>query len=445
MALLAAHPSETISGHLRAPGDKSISHRALMLAALAVGESEIHGLLEGEDVMRTGAAMGALGAAVARGGDGVWRVTGRGLGGLVEPAQVLDLGNSGTGARLLMGLLASHDMTAVLTGDASLSARPMRRVAVPLEQMGARVVARDGGLMPLTVIGTASPLPIRYELPVASAQVKSAVLLAGLNAPGETTVIEPAPTRDHTERLLKHFGAALHVTETGGGREIVLTGQPELTARRIEVPADPSSAAFADVAALVLPGSELRLEGVNVNPLRRGLFGTLQEMGADIRFENRREASGEPVADLLVIASSLSGVEVPAARAPSMIDEYPVLAVAAACAKGRTVMRGLGELRLKESDRLAAIARGLGACGVVVEEGPDSLTVTGAGGRPPGGNSAPVATDLDHRVAMSFLVLGLASDAPVTIDDDATIATSFPGFVETMNDLGAAIAPAAQA
>jgi 3-phosphoshikimate 1-carboxyvinyltransferase len=306
----------------------------------------------------------------------------------------------------------------------------------PLEQVGARVIARDGGYMPLTVMGTAEPRPIRYELPVASAQVKSAVLLAGLAAPGETTVVERAATRDHTERMLGHFGAEVRVsTEDGGVRSITLVGQPELSAQHIRVPADPSSAAFATVAALVLPGSRLRLEGVGINPLRAGLYATLQEMGAGISFENQREESGEPVADLVIRASELQGIEVPAERAPTMIDEYPILAMAAACARGRTVMPGLGELRVKESDRLAALARGLAACGVDAEEGPDSLSVQGCGGRPPGGGT--VATELDHRIAMAFLVLGLAAERPVTVDDAAPIATSFPGFQALMAGLGA--------
>jgi 3-phosphoshikimate 1-carboxyvinyltransferase len=435
MKPLTAHPTEALSGSARVPGDKSISHRALMLAGLAVGESEVLGLLEGEDVMHTAAAMRALGAGIDRASDGSWRVWGRGLGGLCEPSRVLDLGNSGTGARLLMGLVASHPLTAVMTGDDSLRSRPMARVAAPLEQMGARVTARVGGFMPLTVVGTADPLPIRYEPPVPSAQVKSAVLLAGLNAPGTTTVVERAPTRDHTERMLGHFGAEVDIAAEDGMRTVSLTGQPELVARRLNVPADPSSAAFATVAGLVLPGSRLRLEGVGINPLRTGLYTTLQEMGAGIVFENHREQSGEPVADLLVEAADLHAVEVPAARAPSMIDEYPILAVAAACARGRTVMRGLGELRVKESDRLAALARGLAACGVEVEEGSDSLAVQGRGARPPGGGA--VAAQLDHRIAMAFLILGLAAERPVTVDDAGPIATSFPGFQAQMSALGA--------
>jgi len=435
MTELTAHPIDALSGTLRVPGDKSISHRALMLAALAVGETRVEGLLEGDDVLKTAAAMTALGADVARDDDGVWRVSGRGVGGLREPPDVLDMGNSGTGTRLLMGLLASHPITAVLTGDQSLRSRPMNRVAAPLEQMGARITARDGGRLPLTIRGTATPLAIRYELPVASAQVKSAILLAGLAAPGETTVVEPSPTRDHSERMLRHFGAELRVMPEGAGRTITLVGQPELTARSVVVPADPSSAAFPVVGALLLPGSDLRAPGVGLNPERSGLFHTLKEMGADIRFENQREAAGEPVADLTVRSSRLTGIEVPAERAPAMIDEYPILAVAAAAATGRTVMRGLGELRVKESDRLAAVARGLAACGVEVEEGPDSLAVQGCGGRPPGGGR--VATALDHRIAMAFLMLGLVADRPVTIDDAEPIGTSFPGFEALMSSLGA--------
>ncbi|MFQ5773719.1 MAG: 3-phosphoshikimate 1-carboxyvinyltransferase [Kiloniellaceae bacterium] len=434
---LTARPSEALRGQVRVPGDKSISHRALMIGALAVGGTEVHGLLEGEDVLRTAAAVRALGAEIERDADGTWRVWGRGLGGLCEPEDVLDLGNSGTGARLLMGVLATHPLRAVLTGDASLRRRPMARVAAPLREMGAAVIARDGCRLPLIVLGTDQAVPIRYRLPVASAQVKSAVLLAGLNAPGQTTVIEPQPTRDHTELMLRHFGAALAVEQTEQGRAVTVTGQPELTARAVRVPADPSSAAFVAVGALVLPGSEVRLPGVGVNPSRAGLFATLEEMGARLRFENRREEAGEPVADLVAAAGPLHAVEVPAERAPSMIDEYPILAVAAACARGSTVMPGLGELRVKESDRLAAIARGLAACGIGVEEDPDGLVVHGLGGRPPGG--ARIEAALDHRIAMSFLVLGLAAERPVTIDDGAPIDTSFPGFVELMAGLGAEI------
>ncbi len=444
MVAITAHPCEGLNGRIRVPGDKSISHRALMLGALAVGESRITGLLEAEDVLATARAVEQLGAQLERDDTGLWRVQGRGLGGLVAPEDVLDLGNSGTGARLLMGILASHPLTAVLTGDASLRSRPMGRVAAPLQLMGAAITAREGCRLPLTLTGSADPLPIRYRLPVASAQVKSAVLLAGLNAPGETTVIEPQPTRDHSERMLRHFGADVAVEtvvdEGAEIREIRLSGQPELCAATLQVPADPSSAAFPAVAALLLPGAEVTIEGVGINPLRRGLFETLREMGAEIREENRRELGGEPVADLVVRASRLSGVTVPAERAPRMIDEYPILAVAAACAEGQTVMQGLGELRVKESDRLASTAAGLAACGVEVEEGPDRLVVQGRGGRVPGGNRAPIATRLDHRIAMSFLVLGLAAERPVTIDDGRPIDTSFPGFATVMAGLGARLA-----
>ena len=410
-----------------------------MLGALAVGETEITGLLEGDDVMRTARAVRALGAEVERGDDGAWRVHGVGVGGLAEPAETLDMGNAGTGARLLMGVVATHPMTCQFTGDASLRARPMGRVAEPLERMGARIIAREGCRLPLTVVGGASPLPIEYRLPAPSAQVKSAVLLAGLNAPGETTVVEPEATRDHTERLLRHFGAELRIeAREDGARAITVVGQPELTGRALAVPGDPSAAAFLAVAALLVPGSSLNLERVGVNPLRTGLYVTLREMGAELAFTDEREESGEPVADIEVRASALRGVEVPAGRAPTMIDEYPVLAVAAACAKGRTVMRGLAELRLKESDRVAAIARALAACGVGVEAGDDYLVVEGCGGPPPGG--ATVEARHDHRIAMAFLVLGAAARRPVAIDDGAPIATSFPGFVALCNGVGAEIA-----
>jgi 3-phosphoshikimate 1-carboxyvinyltransferase len=440
MASLTAQPSEGLAGSLSTPGDKSISHRALMLAALAVGESTIDGLLEGEDVMRTAAALRALGAEIARDDDGRWRVWGRGVGGLREPQEVLDLGNSGTGVRLLMGILAAHPMTATLTGDASLVRRPMGRVAEPLAMMGARIEAREGGRLPLAITGSDRLRPVSYRLPVPSAQVKSAVLLAGLGAPGATEVIETAATRDHSERLMRHFGATLEVRDEDGCRRIRLTGQPELAARAVRVPGDPSSAAFPLVAALITPGSVISLPGLSLNPLRTGLLATLKEMGARIEVENACEESGEPIGDLRAASSALVGVEVPAERAPSMIDEYPILAVAAACARGTTVMRGLAELRVKESDRLAAVARGLAACGVVVEEGPDSLTVHGVGGPPPGG--ATVASELDHRIAMSFLVLGLASARPVAVDDDRPIETSFPDFAGAMAGLGAQIAAA---
>ncbi len=441
MTPLDSRPAQKLSGTARVPGDKSISHRALLIGALATGETTVEGLLEGEDVLRTAAALRALGATVERDADGSWRIRGRGLGGLVEPSEILDMGNSGTAARLLMGLLASHPVTAFLSGDESLRRRPMARVIAPLEQFGALILSRSGDRLPLAVVGTADPMPVQYRLPVASAQVKSAVLLAGLNAPGRTTAIEQQPTRDHTERMLRHFGAEIEVAEADDGASAVtVTGQPELVGRHIRVPADISSAAFPLVAALIVPGSEIVLADVGVNPRRTGLIDTLREMGADIGLANERDLGGEPVADLHVRAGPLSGVTVPAARAPSMIDEYPVLAVAAAAATGRSVMRGVAELRVKESDRLAAIARGLSACGVEVEAGEDSLVVHGRGGTVPGGSA--IATDLDHRIAMAFLVLGLAAENPVTIDDAGPIETSFPGFVKLMNGLGAAIAPA---
>ncbi len=441
---MTARPSDALSGSVRLPGDKSISHRALMFGGLAVGETTIDGLLEGEDVLRTAAAMRALGAEISRDGEGRWHVWGRGVGALSEPEDVLDMGNSGTGARLLLGILASHPLTAVLTGDASLRRRPMARVTEPLSACGATFIAREGGRLPLTVIGARDPLPLDYRLPVPSAQVKSAVLLAGLNAPGTTRVVEREATRDHSERMLRHFGAEVVTREIDDeghpAQEILLTGQPELTGRPVLVPADPSSAAFPLVAALLLPGSEVRLTAVGMNPQRIGLITTLEEMGGDITLENAREEGGEPVADLLVRGSRLTGVEVPAERAPSMIDEYPVLAMAAAVAEGRTVMHGLGELRVKESDRLATTARGLALCGVEVEERPETLVVQGAGGRPPGGNSVAIETELDHRIAMSFLVLGLAAERPVLIDDMTPIATSFPDFIPLMTGLGAEIA-----
>lgn len=434
---LVSAPAEALSGTCRVPGDKSISHRSLMLGSLAVGRTEIHGLLEGEDVLMTAAAMRALGAHAERRPDGSWLVEGRGIGGLAEPEDVLDLGNAGTGARLLLGLLAGHPVTAVLTGDRSLRSRPMARVAAPLIQMGARIVSREGCRLPLAITGAREPLPITYRLPVASAQVKSAILLAGLNTPGETTVVEPEPTRDHTELMLRHFGVSVRVEVTDQGRRSTITGQPEITGRTIRVPADPSSAAFPLVAAALLPGSDVTLTHVGINPHRIGLIETLREMGADITLANRREEAGEPVADLRIRGSRLTGVEVPAARAPSMIDEYPILSVAAARANGSTVMRGLGEMRVKESDRLAATAGGLRSCGVQVEDGPDHLVVHGKAGRPRGGGT--IAANLDHRIAMAFLVMGMVAEEPVEVDDGSPIETSFPGFVGLMNSLGGRI------
>ncbi len=428
-------PAAPLTGRITVPGDKSISHRALMFAALAVGETRIDGLLEGEDVLRTAAAMRALGADVVQDAPGRWRVAGRGIGGLTEPGDVLDMGNSGTAARLLCGILASHDLFAVMTGDASLRRRPMRRVTDPLAACGARFEGREGGRLPLAIRGARDALPIEYRLPVASAQVKSALLLAGLNAPGWTTVEEPEPTRDHSERMLRHFGAEVTVEPDGRGRVIRLRGQPELVAADVVVPGDPSSAAFPIVAALLVPGSRVLIEGVGLNPARTGLFATLRDMGADLTVQNERIEGGEPVGDIAVAAGPLRGVEVPPERAPSMIDEYPVLAAAAAAAQGRTRMRGLSELRVKESDRLSATAAMLTANGVAVSVEGDDLLVEG--GPVPGG--AVVATHMDHRIAMSALVLGQAAGAPIGVDDAAFIDTSFPRFAELMRGLGASI------
>jgi 3-phosphoshikimate 1-carboxyvinyltransferase len=434
--LLGARPAAPLAGVVRVPGDKSISHRALMLGALAVGRTEIAGLLEGEDVLATAAALRAMGAEIARAEDGSWLVDGVGLGGLAEPDDVLDLGNSGTAARLLLGILATHPFTAFVTGDASLRRRPMGRIIAPLSRFGAQFFGREGGRLPLAVTGATSPVPIEYRLPVPSAQVKTAVLFAGLNTPGATSVIEPQPTRDHTELMLGHFGAKVTVeAEPEGGRRITVKGQPELVAAPITVPGDPSSAAFPVVAALIVPGSDVTIANVGLNPSRTGLLLCLNEMGADIAFQNERKAGGEPVADLRVRAGTLAGADIPAERAPTMIDEYPVLAVAAACARGRTVMRGLAELRVKESDRLTGIAEGLASCGVRVAVEGDDLIVEGDGGPPKGG--ALIATRLDHRMAMAFLVLGLATHEPVRIDDGRPIATSFPDFVPLMTRLGA--------
>lgn len=433
--LKASRPVAPLSGTIAVPGDKSISHRALMFAGLAVGETKIEGLLEGEDVLRTAAAMRALGAEVIQDGPGRWRVAGRGIGGLTEPSDVLDMGNSGTAARLLCGILASHDLFAVMTGDASLRRRPMRRVTDPLAACGARFEGREGGRLPLAIRGARDALPIEYRLPVASAQVKSALLLAGLNAPGWTAIEEPEPTRDHSERMLRHFGAEVSIEQAGAGRMVRLLGQPELRAADVAVPGDPSSAAFPLVAALLVPGSCVTVRGVGLNPARIGLFATLREMGADLAITNERTEGGEPVGDITATYRDLQGVDVPPERAPSMIDEYPVLAVAAATARGRTRMRGLAELRVKESDRLSATAAMLSVNGVPVSIEGDDLLVTG--GPIPGG--AVVATHMDHRLAMSALVLGQAANAPVGVDDAAFIDTSFPGFAELMRGLGASI------
>ena len=433
---MRAAASGALHGSVDVPGDKSVSHRSLILGALAVGETRITGLLEGQDVLDTARAMQAFGATVERLGIGAWRVEGVGVGGFQEPSDVIDHGNSGTGVRLVMGAMATTDVTATFTGDASLRGRPMGRITDPLALFGAEARGRRGGRLPITLTGAANPLPVHYTTPVPSAQVKSAVLLAGLNAPGETVVIEKEPTRDHTERMLAGFGATVRTEDTPEGRVITLRGQPELRPQEIAVPRDPSSAAFPVVAALLVPGSEITLAGIGLNPTRAGIYATLKEMGADIAFENRREEGGEPVADLRVRFAALKGIEVPPERAPSMIDEYPILAALAATAEGRTVMRGIKELRVKESDRIDAMARGLEACGIRIEEGADFLIVHGRGpDGVPGG--ATVASRLDHRIAMAFLCLGLAAKAPITVDDAATIATSFPDFVPLMRRLGA--------
>ncbi|WP_188236860.1 3-phosphoshikimate 1-carboxyvinyltransferase [Sphingopyxis sp. LK2115] len=420
--------SVPLKGRITIPGDKSISHRALMLSALAVGESRVSGLLEGHDVLATAAAMRAMGADIARRDDGEWRIHGVGVGGLLQPQGALDMGNSGTSTRLLMGLVASHPITATFIGDASLSGRPMGRVIDPLSQMGADIGASPGGRLPLMVRGLAPAIPLSYRLPMASAQVKSAILLAGLNTPGITEVIEPVPTRDHSERMLRGFGADVTVdTDSSGTRHIRIVGEAELKPQTIVVPGDPSSAAFFIVAALIVPGSDITITNVGLNPTRAGLIEVLKAMGGDIELADARDVGGEPVADLRVRHSALKGIEVDPALAPSMIDEFPILFIAAALAQGRTVTTGLDELRVKESDRLAVMATGLKAIGARIEEKDDGLVIEGSGGDPlPGG--ATVAGHLDHRICMSFAVAGLVSEAPVTIDDIAPIATSFPNF-----------------
>ena len=436
---MKSRKSGPLKGVAEVPGDKSISHRSLIFGAMAVGETRITGLLEGQDVLDTAKAMRAFGAVVTRVGEGAWTVNGVGVGGFREPADVLDVGNSGTGARLIMGTMATTPITATFTGDASLRKRPMGRVTDPLALFGARAYGRQGGRLPMTIVGAANPVPVRYALPVASAQVKSAVLLAGLNAPGETVVIEREPTRDHSERMLVGFGAQLSVEKTGEGHVITLTGQPELRPQAVAVPRDPSSAAFPVCAALIVEGSDILVPGVSQNLTRNGLYLTLVEMGAEIEFLQPREEGGEPVADLRVrFSGAMKGIEVPPERAPSMIDEYPVLSVVAAFASGKTVMRGVKELRVKESDRIDAMARGLEACGVRIEEDEDTLIVHGCGaGGVPGG--ATCATHIDHRIAMSFLVCGLAAKAPVGVDDGSPTQTSFPVFERLMRGLGAEI------
>jgi 3-phosphoshikimate 1-carboxyvinyltransferase len=437
-AQMTARRAGPLKGVVRAPGDKSISHRALILGALAHGVTEVEGLLEGEDVRRSAAGMIAFGVGVERLGEGRWRVEGRGA--FAEPADVIDCGNAGTGVRLIMGAAAGFELAATFTGDASLRSRPMNRVLKPLGEMGASFICRAGGRLPLTLRGGGLK-HTAYRLPEPSAQVKSAVLLAGLHADGGAEVIEPEATRDHTERMLRAFGAQVEVTEQGPERRIVLAGGQSLTGVRVRVPGDPSSAAFPLVAALITPGSEVTVEGMLLNPLRIGLLDTLGEMGADLSVTNVREEGGEAVADVTARYSQLTGVTVPPERAPSMIDEYPILAVAAAFAEGPTLMQGIGEMRVKESDRIALMAQGLAACGVGVEEGPDSLTVVGSVRANHGvRGGARVTTHGDHRIAMSHLILGLASADPVAVDEPGMIATSFPGFLPLMRSLGAEIA-----
>ena len=433
---MTARKSAPLKGTAPIPGDKSISHRSLILGAMAVGESRVSGLLEGEDVLGTAAAMRAFGADVVRDDDGVWHINGVGVGGFMEPEDVVDCGNAGTGVRLIMGAMATTAISATFTGDASLRSRPMGRITNPLALFGAASYGRSGGRLPLTIVGAADPVAVEYESPVPSAQVKSAVLLAGLNVRGETVLIEKEATRDHSERMLRGFGATIETEVTADRRVIRLQGQPELVPQNIIVPSDPSSAAFPVCAALIVEGSDILVPNIGLNPTRNGLYDTLIEMGADISFENTREEGGEPTADLRVRFSTLKGIEVPPARAASMIDEYPILSVVAANAEGTTVMKGVKELRVKESDRIDAMARGLEACGVEIEEDEDTLIVHGRG---PGGvtGGATAATHLDHRIAMSFLCLGLSTKKPVSIDDAGPVATSFPNFMPLMEKLGA--------
>lgn len=434
---MTSRPCGPLQGEANVPGDKSISHRSLILGALSVGETHITGLLEGEDVLDTAKAMRAFGAEVIEHGGGKCTVHGVGVGGFAEPENVIDCGNSGTGVRLIMGCMATTGISATFTGDASLNKRPMARVTDPIALFGAQSVGRSGGRLPMTIVGAADPVPVRYEVPMPSAQVKSAVLLAGLNVPGKTVVIEKEATRDHTERMLQGFGADLTVEETDEGRVITLTGQPELKAQNIVVPRDPSSAAFPVCAAVITPGSDVLVPNIGLNPTRAGLFTTLREMGADLTYENEREEGGEPVADLRAkFSPDLKGIEVDPARAASMIDEYPVLSVVASFAEGDTIMKGVKELRVKESDRIDAMAKGLRLNGVEVDEGDDWWVVKGLGhGNVPGG--ATCASELDHRIAMSFMVMGMAAQKPVSVDDGGPIATSFPIFESLMGGLGA--------
>jgi 3-phosphoshikimate 1-carboxyvinyltransferase len=433
---LSSSQSKALRGTPKIPGDKSISHRSLMFGGIAIGETTIYGLLEGEDVIHTADAMRAMGADISKDSDNVWHCHGVGIGGLREPETVLEMGNSGTSTRLLMGLVGGHNITAQFSGDASLTKRPMNRIIKPLEMMGAKTVSREGGLLPLSLSGPKDTLAIEYKLPVASAQVKSAVMLAGLSAMGTTTVIEETPTRDHTENMLRAFGVPVEVENLENGAQAIhVTGQQDLKGTTVHVPSDPSSAAFPTVAALLNKGSEICMKNVLMNDRRNGIYTTLIEMGADITLENERIEAGENVADLVVKGTNtLRGIDVPSARVPSMIDEFPILAVAASLAEGATTMTGLEELRVKESDRLLMMYEGLKACGVNLEMGEDSLTIHGNGQPPKGGTE--VKTALDHRIAMSFLILGGASENPITIDDSAPIKTSFPNFIDLMNDLG---------
>lgn len=426
-----------LSGVVEVPGDKSISHRSLIFGAMAVGKTVISGLLEGQDVLDTAKAMEAFGASVTNHGDGNWTVHGVGVGGFSEPDGVIDCGNSGTGVRLIMGAMATHDMTATFTGDASLNKRPMARVTDPIALFGAEAYGRKGGRLPMTIVGAKHPVPVRYTVPMPSAQVKSAVMLAGLNAPGETVIIEKEATRDHTERMLVGFGAEVNVETTAEGRVITLQGYPELKPQTISVPRDPSSAAFPVCAALITEGSDILVPNIGLNPTRAGLYTTLREMGADLVFENERLEGGEPVADLRAkFSPNMKGIEVPPDRAASMIDEYPILSVVASFAEGDTIMRGVKELRVKESDRIDAMAKGLRTNGMDIDEGDDWWIVHGKGmGNVPGGGLAE--TFLDHRIAMSFLILGMGSEKPVRIDDGGPIVTSFPNFEPLMTALGA--------
>jgi len=433
MSKLSSSFAGPLSGNITVPGDKSISHRSLIMGALAIGESTISGLLEGEDVLGTASALRALGADIYKDDKGSWHVHGVGIGGLKQPTEPLYMGNSGTGVRLLMGLVATHPINVSFTGDDSLSSRPMKRVTVPLTEFGATFEGNDQGTLPITVKGTENPLPITYELPVASAQVKSAVMLAGLNTPGRTTVIEKIPTRDHSERIFKYFGVPVELD----GYQIHVTGHAELKAQKMAVPADPSSASFLIVAALICEGSDICIKNVGINPARTGLYTTLMEMGGDITLENKRQECGEDVADIRVKYSHLKGITVPHDRAPSMIDEYPVLCAAAACAVGDTIMRGIEELRVKESDRISVMVEGLKSSGVNVTEHDDGMTVSNSTIK----GGAIIKTELDHRIAMSFLILGLRSQKPITVDDGSVIETSFPGFTELLNSIGAKLCP----